>query len=195
MSLHIMNRKALLHLCNEFAPVIAFFIAAQFFSFYTATAVLLVSTILALALGWHLDKRFPILPLISGFFVIVSGFITICYKAPDALIVADSLYYSLMGVTIFIGLFFKINILKIIFGCTFAMKDIGWSILAKRWIVIFLLAGAANEMARCTLSPEEWVHFKVLKVITITVFGFYQFTLSRKYRIEEEANEWGLRKD
>ncbi len=190
-----MNKKALLHLSNEFAPVIAFFIAAQFFTFYIATGVLIVSTLLALSVGWYYDKRFPILPIISGFFVITSGLITICYQTPDALIFADSLYYILMGVTIFIGLLCKINILKIIFGRTFAMKDIGWSILAKRWIVIFLLAGAANEVARCTLSPEEWVHFKVLKVITITVFGFYQFTLSKRYRIEGEANEWGLRQD
>ena len=190
-----MNKKALLHLVNEFAPVIAFFITAQFFSFYTATGVLIVSTLLALAAGWFFDKRFPILPIISGFFVIISGLITIYYQAPDALIFADSLYYILMGITIFIGLLCKVNILKIIFGRTFAMQDIGWTILAQRWIVIFLLAGAANEVARFCLSPEEWVHFKVLKVVTITVFGFYQFTLSKRYRIEGEANEWGLRKD
>ncbi len=195
MNLHYMNKKALLHLSNEFAPVIAFFIAAQFFTFYIATGVLIVSTLLALSAGWHFDKRFPVLPIISGFFVITSGLITICYKTPDALIFADSLYYILMGTTIFVGLLCKINILKIIFGRTFAMKDIGWNILAKRWIVIFLLAGVANEVARGVLSPEEWVHFKVLKVITITVFGFYQFTLSKRYRIEGEANEWGLRKD
>ena len=110
-----MNKKALLHLLNEFAPVIAFFITAQFFSFYTATGVLIVSTLLALAAGWYFDKRFPILPIISGFFVIISGLITIYYQAPDALIFADSLYYILMGITIFIGLLCKVNILKIIF--------------------------------------------------------------------------------
>ena len=190
-----MNKKALLHLLNEFAPVIAFFIAAQFFSFYTATAVLVASTLLALAAGWLFDKRFPILPIISGFFIITSGLITIYYEAPDALIFADSLYYLLMGAIILIGLFFRANLLKLIFNRTFAISDIGWKILAERWVAIFLLAGAANEVARFALSPEEWVNFKVLKVVTITVFGFYQFTLSRKYRLEGKSNEWGLRID
>lgn len=187
------NTKALLHLMNEFAPVVAFFGAAQFYSFYTATAVLIVSTIAALIAGWVLERRLPVLPVISGLFVIISGFITICYKAPDALIVADSLYYFLMGVTILGGLFFKLNLLKRIFDATFAMYDEGWTILATRWIFIFLLAAAANEAARFALSPEEWVNFKVLKIITITVFGFYQFTLSKRFRIPEESNAWGLR--
>ena len=190
-----MNKKALLHLSNEFAPVFAFFIAAQFCSFYFATAVLIVSTLVALGLGWYFEKRFPVFPIISGFFVVVSGVITIVHHTPNALIFADSLYYFLMGIVIALGLAFQVNILKLIFERTFAMQNIGWLILARRWIIIFLLAGTANEIARHTLTPEVWVNFKVLKVITITIFGFYQFNLSKKYRIPEISNEWGLRKD
>jgi intracellular septation protein len=188
-----MNKKALLHLSNEFAPVLAFFLAAQFFSFYTATAVLIGSTLLALIGGWVFERRLPILPIISAFFVLISGLITIFYQAPDALIFADSLYYLLMGLTILGGLFYRVNILKLIFATTFAMQDTGWNILARRWIAIFLIAGIANEIARLNISPEDWVNFKVLKVITITLFGFYQFTLSKRFRIPEESNAWGLR--
>lgn len=190
-----MNKKALLHLINEFAPIVAFFITAQIFSFFTATAVLIVSTIIALSVGWIYDKRFPVIPIISALFIFISGAITIIYKAPDALIFADSLYYFLMGATILGGLFFKVNILKKIFDTTFAMSDKGWRILTNRWIVIFFLAAIINEIARFNLSPEEWVNFKVLKVITIAIFGFYQFTLSRHYRIPEISNSWGLRQD
>jgi intracellular septation protein len=189
-----MNKKALLHLGNEFVPIIAFFFAAQCFSFFTATAVLIVSTITALLIGWHFDRRLPVLPVISALFVLVSGVITIAYQAPDALIFADTLYYFILGFTILGGLWFKMNFLKLVFSPTFAMQDRGWTILTHRWIIIFLVAGVANEIARQTLSPEEWVNFKVLKVITIALFGFYQFTLARRYRIPEESNSWGLRK-
>ncbi len=190
-----MNFKALLHLLNEFVPIIAFFISAQLFSFYTATTVLITSTIIALGTGWYSERRFPILPIISGSFVVISGLITIFYQTPSALIFADSLYYLLMGFTILGGLFFRVNILKLIFETTFAMEDIGWNILARRWVLIFLLAGVANEIARLTLTPEDWVNFKVLKVITIALFGFYQFTLSKRYRDKNHANAWGLRID
>lgn len=190
-----MNTKALLHLTNEFAPIITFFLAAQIYSFFTATAVLIVSTIIALSVGWYCEKRFPVIPIISAFFVIISGAITLVYRAPDALIFADSLYYFLMGITTLGGLLLGKNILKSIFETTFAMSDKGWRILAHRWIIIFLLAGIINEIARFHLSPEEWVNFKVLKVITIAIFGFYQFTLSRRYRLQELSNAWGLRND
>jgi len=189
-----MNKKALLHLLNEFVPVIGFFLAAQFLSFYTATSILMGLTVMALLVGWHFERHFPVLPIISGLFVIISGVITIVYQAPDALIFADSLYYFLMGLTIAIGLAFRVNILKYIFARVFAMSDTGWKILAMRWVIIFLIGGIANELVRIFATPEVWVQFKVLKVVTITVFGIYQFTLSRKYRIPEESTEWGLRK-
>lgn len=189
-----MNKKALLHLFNEFVPVLGFFIAVQFFSFYTATSILMTLTIIALSTGWYFERHLPVLPIISGFFVIISGFITIIYKAPDALIFADSLYYFMMGLGIATGLIFKVNILKLIFARVFAMKDMGWKILAIRWIVIFLLGGIANEVVRQLATPEVWADFKVLKVFTIAIFGFYQFTLSRQYRIPEISTEWGLRK-
>lgn len=190
-----MNQKALLHLTNEFAPIVAFFLAAQLYSFFTATAVLIASTIIALAVGWYYEKRFPMIPIISAGFVIISGAITLVYRAPDALIFADSLYYFLMGITTLLGLLLGKNFLKLIFETTFAMNDIGWRILANRWIIIFLAAGVINEIARFHLSPEEWVNFKVLKVVTIAIFGFYQFTLSRRYRLPELSNAWGLRID
>jgi len=190
-----MNRKAILHLTNEFAPIVAFFIAAQIFSFFTATGILIVSTIIALALGWIYEKRFPAIPIISAFFVIISGAITLIYQAPDALIFADSLYYFMMGATILGGLLFKVNLLQKIFNSTFAMNEVGWRILTNRWIVIFFLAAFINEIARFNLSPEEWVNFKGLKVITIALFGFYQFNLSRRYRIPELSNSWGLRQE
>lgn len=188
-----MNNKALLHLTNEFAPIVAFFLASQLYSFFTATAVLMTTTLVALSFGWYCEKRFPIIPIISAVFVLISGVITLVYQAPDALIFADSLYYFFMGITTLCALFFGKNILKLIFDTTFAMSDTGWRILANRWITIFLLAAVINEIARFHLSPEEWVNFKVLKVVTIAIFGFYQFTLSRRYRLEGEANAWGLR--
>lgn len=190
-----MPKKAVLHLVNEFAPVLAFFVAAQVVdSFFVATGVYMVATILALYAGWYFERRFPILPIVAGVFILISGAITLFYQAPDALILADTIYYLLMGLVILAGqVFFKFNLLQRIFASTFAMHDAGWAVLARRWIVIFILAGLANEVARQFLTPEAWVNFKLLKVVTVGVFGFYQFTVSKKYRIIEQSNQWGLR--
>ncbi len=191
----IMSKKAFLNLFHEFFPVLTFFLAAQFFNFFVATNVLIAATFFSLISGWYTAKKLPVLPIISGVFVIISGFITVKHQVPNALIFADSLYYFLMGVGLAIGLAFQINILKLIFEKTLAMQNIGWIILARRWIVVFLLAAVANEIARYNLTPEGWINFKVLKVISLTAFGFYQFKLSAKYRIPEISNKWGLRND
>ncbi len=188
-----MPRKAFFHLLNEFAPVLGFFIASQLSSFYTATSILMILTVAAISLGWYFERHIPVLPIISGVFVIISGAITLLYHAPDALIFADSLYYFLMGLTIAVGLIAKVNILERIFGRVFAMQKRGWNILAVRWIIIFLLGGVVNEVVRHLATPDVWVQFKVMKVITVALFGMYQFTLSRRYRIPEESNEWGIR--
>jgi len=189
----IMTTRALIHLLTEFAPVLSFFVVGQFTSFYTATLVLIIATIITSTVGLLTEKKLPLLPLISGFFVVSSGIITLVYQKPDALIFADSLYYFLMALAIAGGLSVRFNLLKRIFASTFAMTDRGWNILALRWVTIFLLAGIANELVRTLLTPDDWVDFKFIKAITIALFGFYQFTLSRKYRIEHEANAWGLR--
>lgn len=189
-----MNKKAVLHLLNEFLPIIGFFLATQVYDFFTATAVLMAFTVIALSAGWYFERHLPILPIISGFFVLISGAIVLLYKAPDALIFADTLYYLLMAVVIGIGLLYNVNILKRIFARVFAMNDTGWRILAWRWVCIFFIGGVLNELVRLLATPEIWVDFKVLKVFTIAIFGFYQFTLSKKYRIPELSNEWGLRK-
>lgn len=188
-----MTTKALLHLLTEFAPVLSFFVVGQFASFYAATMVLIIATIITSTVGLLSEKKLPLLPLISGFFVVSSGIITLVYQTPDALIFADSLYYFLMALMITGGLSFRFNLLKRIFASTFAMTDRGWNILALRWVTIFLFAGIANELARILLTPDDWVDFKFIKAITIALFGFYQFTLSRRYRIEGESNTWGIR--
>lgn len=158
-----MSKKAFFNLLNEFSPALGFFVSAQFFTFYTATSILMVMTVIALLAGWYFDRHLPVLPIISGFFVIISGFITITYKTPDALIFADSLYYFLMGLTIAFGLVLNKNILKLIFSRVLAMTDSGWKILTIRWIVVFLLAGSANEIVRVFATPEIWIKLNFLK--------------------------------
>jgi intracellular septation protein len=188
-----MNIKGLLHLATEFAPSLVFFIASQFYPFFTATAIFIATTALALALGAFVVGRLPIFPIAAAAFVLVAGVLTLVYREPDAIIIADSIYYFLFATIIAGGLFARFNILKRIFNNTFAMRDEGWDILAMRWIIILVIAGVANEIVRAFLAPEDWVDFRFIKVLSLGVAILCQFTLSRRYRIPEESNAWGMR--
>lgn len=188
-----MTRAALLHLTTEFAPVLAFFVAGQFFSFFVATAVLLVFTIASLVVSYWHERRLALMPIIASLFVIIPGYMTLQFTNEQFLIFGDSLFYFLMAAAVGGGLLVHSLILKTIFEATFAMHDEGWRILSMRWALVFFLAGVGNELVRIYLTPEIWVDYKFVKVIVIALFGFWQFRLARRYRIAEESNEWGLR--
>lgn len=188
-----MQQRALINLLAEFLPVLGFFIVAQFASFFVATAFLMALTTMAIIVGWVFNHRLPALPIVSALFVLVSGALTLIWQNPDALIISDTIYYGLMGGVILIALFWRINLLKLIFDSTFAMSDEGWHRLAIRWITIFFIAAIANELVRYFLTPEQWVDYRFIKTVAFIVFSFYQFTLSRRYRIPGESNAWGLR--
>ena len=188
-----MTKAAVINLLTEFFPVLVFFIAGQFYSFFVATALLIVLTILSLIVSWLHDRSIAFFPLFSAVFVVISGIVTLYLKEPDALIFADSVYYFFVAGLIVGGLLQQKLFLKWLFSRTFAMYDEGWRILSLRWMYAFVLAGIGNEFVRIFFTPEVWVDYKFVKVILIAIFGFYQFTLSKRYRIIEESNKWGLR--
>lgn len=186
-------RRATLHLTTEFVPVVAFFLAGNFLSLDHATYVLIGTTVGALIIGLWFAGRMPVLPVVSTLFVLVSGGITLREHNAEALIIADSLYYFLLAGVVAGGLSLRFNIIKYFFDHTFAMTDEGWDLVAWRWVTIFILAGAANELVRILLTPEAWFDFRFIKVLTISVFGVLQIQLARRYRIVGQSNEWGLR--
>lgn len=185
--------KATLHLVTEFVPVVAFFLAGHFLPIYTATIVLIVTTVAALIIGLWCAGRMPVLPVVSTLFVLVSGGITLREHNVEALIVSDSLYYFSLAAAVAGGLSLRLNLLKYFFDHTFAMTKEGWDVLAWRWVTIFIIAGAANELVRILFTPEVWLNFRFIKVLTISAFAGLQMYTARHYRIKEESNAWGLR--
>ena len=188
-----MTKAAAIHLLTEFSPVLAFFVVGQFYSFYTATAVLLAFTVISLLIGWVYEKRIALMPIIASAFVIIPGYMTLQFANEDFLIFGDSLFYFLMGGVVGGGLLINQYVLKSIFEATFAMADEGWRILSYRWTIAFILAGIGNEVVRIYFSPEVWVDYKFVKVIIVALFGIWQFRLSRRYRLPGISNDWGLR--
>lgn len=188
-----MTNRAIIQIFAEFGPVVAFFTAGQLLPFTQAVAVLVVTTILGLILSWLNFGRLPVLPLWSGVIVIITGTLTIYFQMPDAIIIADTIYFWLFAALVAIGFYRPTHFLERLFDETFAITPAGWRRLSQRWLVVLIIAGFANEYVRMTMTPEFWIDYKFTKVILLTMFSLYQFTLARKYRIEGESNIWGLR--
>lgn len=189
-----MNRITLLVAFAELGPILAFFIAGRLTDFFTAVVVLMSTSVVAVCLSWLLTRHIPWLPIVSTLFVLVGGFLTVFLQAPDAIIISNTLYYAAGALLLALGLSRRILLLKHVFQVIFAITDTGWYILTWRWIIFLALAAIANETVRLLATPEVWVDYRFVKIMVIMAFATYQFTLSRRYRIPEESNRWGLRR-
>lgn len=182
--------------CIQFGPITAFFAAfeASGRNFFAATAILMAAVIVATAFSWYRSRRVAWFPLWSAAFILSFGGATLYFSDPQWLIVKDTIYDGLFGLAILFGLAFRKNLMRKFFIPLFAISDRGWHILAVRWALFFLASAVLNEVVRRAVSPETWVHYKVISTTVLIAFGLYQLRLTGRERIEEEANRLGLRR-
>lgn len=188
-----MNRTSILVTLAELGPVVAFFVAGQLLDFYTAVAILMAGTVLAVSVSWYLERHVPVLPIISAVFVLVGGAATFLFAEEDAIIIADTVYYGLIAGLLLTSLLRGRLILKAMFGLVFAITDTGWRTLSWRWFYFLALSALANETVRLLATPELWIDYRFYQTIVMILFASYQFTLTRQYRIEKESTAWGIR--
>ena len=187
-----MFKQAITSLAIEFGPIVVFVILAEKIDFVTATAWFVALTALSLIVAFIKRKSFALFPFLVAVSVIGFGLATIISKNSYFFIFKDTIYNLAMGLTCLISLFFNKPLLEILFKDTFSMLDKGWEILTKRWMYMFFVLAASNEITRMYLTEEGWVNYKIFATIATAIFGFYQFTLSKKYRTTD-SSEWGMK--
>ncbi len=185
--------KVLLNLAIEFGPILTFIILAELIDFVEATQVFVILTIVALIAAFIERKKIAIFPAIVSFIVVLAGLATVFFNNPDFLILETSLYNATCALAAVISLYIKKPILKLLFEDTFAITDLGWMLLTRRWAYMFTLLAISNELVRLNFTPEEWVRYKFIATIFTAIFGFYQLTLTKKYRLDA-ATKWGMKK-
>ena len=184
--------KAIKNLAIEFGPIVVFVILAEFVDFITSTAVFVVLTSIALIASFYERKSFAIFPFVVAVSVVFFGLLTVVTKDPFFFIIKDTLYNGLLAIMVAISLYFNKPLLKLFFKDVFDITDVGWTILTKRWGLMFALIAISNEITRVNMTPQAWVLYKIFVTIVTAIFGFYQFTLSKKYR-SPNSSAWGMR--
>jgi intracellular septation protein len=194
-----MYKNVIISWSIEFGPIILFFITLQLFGsddqgFIFSTGIFTIATFVALITSYLYEGRIAWFPLITGFSVIFFGIITMVFQNPALFVLKDTLYNGIFAVTLLTGALMKKALLKPLFIALFDMKDEGWFILSVRWGIFFLLLTVTNEITWRVYGQNAWVNYKFWSTIATTIFGFYQVTLSKKYR-NLHATEWGMRKE
>ena len=167
----------------ELGPLLLFFVANGKWGIFTGTGVFIAATAVALPLYRWLEKRWPIMPLVGGFFVLVFGGLTIWLQDDTFIKLKPTIVNCLFGVILGGGLLlFDRPLLKPIFGTAFQLTEEGWRKLTLRWCLFFFVLAGVNEVMWRGFSTETWIASKMFLSFPLTlVFAFLQVPLLKRH--------------
>ncbi|MEO0799532.1 MAG: septation protein A [Pseudomonadota bacterium] len=194
------EQPSLLKLGVEAGPLIVFFIANSFAEdlfgatgnakIFWATGAFMVATAISLVFSRTLLGRIPIMPLISGVFVLGFGGLTLYLQDEYFIKIKPTIVNLLFATLLGGGLIFRRPLLKYLFGDTFQLTDEGWRLLTIRWSIFFVFLAILNEVIWRNFSTDFWAGFKLFGVLPITmVFAAAQVGLLMKHQIKPDTSE------
>jgi len=141
----------------ELGPLLLFFVVNGRWGIFVGTAVFIVATAIALPCYRWLEKRWPVMPLVGGFFVLVFGGLTIWLQDDTFIKLKPTIVNCLFGAILGGGLLFlQRPLLKPIFGAAFIPTDSKLSkpltVLAQMGAGIFI-GGGGSSLAGWTNAP------------------------------------------
>lgn len=153
-----------------------------------ATIVLMVASVVAVALGYALERRLAPLPFISALFSLAFGGLSLVLHDKQILKMKLTFFEGGLGAAMLIGLAMGRNPLKLLLGDAVRLPDAAWRALTLRYAAFFILAAVANEIVRNTVSDMAWVWFKGGVAVAAVIFSLAQVPFMMKH-MQAEAPE------
>ena len=155
----------------EFSPLLIFFVVQRstrhlddIGGLYWATISLMVTTTLSVIVSRIAEKRWPVLPLITGIVVGVMGGLTIYLNSELFIKIKPTIINGVLAAMLLGGLMTGRLFLRNILGKAMPMAEEGWRILTGRMVFYFIALAVGNEILRRTLNTDDWT--------TVKTFGF-----------------------
>ena len=181
--------KPLIKFITDFGPLLISFII--YFkndnNLKIAIPPFIVATIIALLVIYLLERKIPMVPLVSGVLISLFGGLTLYFDNKIFFYMKPTIINMLFALILFFGKFFTEKpLLKIFFQNALDLEDEGWKKLNYRWIGFFIFVAILNEIVWRTQEEAFWVNFKVWGLIPISfLFAASQVPLMNKYKIKK----------
>jgi len=180
--------KAWVKPLSDYGPIVVFFGAYLGWDLLVATAALMATTAVALALSLIVNKRVPLMPLITAGVVGVFGGLTLALNDDTFIKLKPTIVQTLIAGVLLGGLLFDKTLLKPVMGTAWPMDDAGWRKLTRNFGFFFLAMAVANEIVWRTQTTDFWVTFKVFGIMALTfAFSMTQIPILNRHRVEEDA--------
>lgn len=163
------DAKQLAKTALELGPVAIFFVVNAYHGIFVGTGAFMAATSVALAASWFWLGRIPIMPLVSGVFILLFGALTLFFEDDLFIKIKPTVVNLIFATSLFGGLYFGQPLLKYVFGEVFNLTEEGWRILTFRWACFFVLLAVLNEIVWRSFSNEFWIGFKLFGIMPLTL--------------------------
>ena len=179
----------------DYGPLVVFFTTYLAAGLMAATAAIIVTSLVALALAWALQRRVPLIPLITAGVVAVFGGLTLWLHDETFIKMKPTIVQALFAVILLGGLAFDRPLLKPLLGKMMPpMSDAGWRRFTLRYGLFFIAMALLNELVWRTQSTDFWVTFKVFGLTGLTfLFILTQMPFIARETRAAEAAQGGSR--
>jgi len=179
--------KSLLKFITDFGPLLIFFTIYYKSGNNLSIAIppLIISTLIAVAIMYFVEKKIPYVPLIGAIVISLFGGLTLYFDNPIFIYMKPTIVNIIFaGILIVSNIYFNKNFLKLFLQTAFQLNDEGWKKLNFRWAYFFIFLAILNEIVWRTQPETTWVNFKVWGMLPITIiFTAMQLPLINKYKL------------
>ena len=181
--------RPIIKFLTDFGPLLIFF-----FIYFgneqrleIAIPPFIIATIIALFIVYFLERKIPLVPLVSGVLITLFGGLTLYFDNKIFFYMKPTIINLLFAGVLFFGKYFTNRpLLQIFFQNALKLESEGWGKLSKRWIYFFIFVAILNEIVWRTQSEVFWVNFKVWGLLPISfLFVATQVPLINKYKLKQ----------
>jgi intracellular septation protein len=189
------NRRAWVRGFVDYAAPLAF--AVAFFGapllgvpaeerFMLATGVLVAASVIALTVGFVVERRVAPLPLFAGGLAVIFGGLTLAFDDDRFVKMKVTVVNGLLAAALLGGFALKRNFMRPLFGEAIRLSEAAWRSLMIRYGLWFTAVAIANEVVWRTQSDAAWVTFRTALLPAAIVFSLLQLPFMMRH-MEKDA--------
>jgi intracellular septation protein len=155
----------------DFLPILLSFVTYKWQDIYIATAVLMVSTCVQMAVMYAIDKKLTAMHKATLALILVFGALTLALHDERLIKWKPTVLYAAMALTLAVALWgYRKNFLQIMLGSQLTLPDWVWRRLTAAWVLYCIFIAALNGYVAAFWSTDAWMNFKLWGYVFPVVF-------------------------